>query len=477
MKTQTKVQSACDVKIYSDKGSLALRFPLRHNAFWEALDGKSLKGKPKCLGIGKYGFSADEPDDWKRATQIAIAMESDLDHPEWDKLFDHTLAKYGLGGGKYAKLATITQLPGTVPALPETTVGEMWEDYLEWKQSQLEPSTYKTKFLKVYTNALKGLVWDKKTTTHTNAGNGVWEVPLTLDVAEKVLSIPLCSTNKHSLLLALNEAFIRATQLDKYNLPSVNPFFELWKIAKPDTRDKYKSQISDSGELIEWWQVQDANEDESENDRRAFTKVERDIIIKAFYESDKDYERRIAPLIEFLFLTGCRPGEAFALRWQDIMFERGVIRFSKSYTASTKSVQCTKTKTVRMFYLYPRLTEFLTRIKPTSFESLDLVFQNKKGKSFNSNLHGQAWLGYSTGELNGKRYHYSGVVTRLVEQGAISGYLPPYHARHTYITLTAHANRKNTSALMLLAHACGNSVEVILAHYLGVDKDIRLTQV
>ncbi|MEG4942442.1 hypothetical protein [Microcoleus sp. F4-D5] len=51
-----------DVTVYSDKGSVALRFPKRHNALWEQLDGKSLNGKPKCLGIGKYGYK-DNPDD------------------------------------------------------------------------------------------------------------------------------------------------------------------------------------------------------------------------------------------------------------------------------------------------------------------------------------------------------------------------------------------------------------------------------
>ncbi|MEG4581803.1 site-specific integrase [Microcoleus sp. MON1_C5] len=477
MRADKRPQSTCDVKVSADGNSLRLGFPKRHTPLWEMLDGKSLKGKPKYIYLTKQGFRADNPEDWKRAAQIAIAIEADLDHPEWEKLFDRTLAKYGLGDGKYAKLADVLQLPGAKQPEPEITVGEMWEDYLEWKQSQLEPSTFQTKFERVYTNALKGLVWNKKNRKYIDTENDIWTAAISNNIAEKILLIPLCDTNKHSLLLALNEAFIRATQLNKYNLPSVNPFFELWKKAKPDTRDKYKSKITDDGLVIEWWQVQDANDDDLEKDRRAFTKEERDIIITAFYESDKDYERQIAPLIEFLFLTGCRPGEAFALRWQDVMFERGIIRFSKSYAASTKTTQCTKTKTIRMFQLYPQLTDLLNRIKPDNFHSVDLVFQNKNGKSFNSGLHGQAWLGYSTGEIGGRKYHYSGVVKRLADEGQISGYLPPYHARHTYITLTAHANKENTSALMLLAHACGNSVEVILGHYLGVDKSIKLIQV
>ena len=92
MKAQSnKVQSACDVKVAFDGSSIRLSFPKRHTPLWELMDGKSLKGKPKYLYLGKAGFTADNPDDCKRAAQIAIAMESDLDHVEWDKLFDRTL--------------------------------------------------------------------------------------------------------------------------------------------------------------------------------------------------------------------------------------------------------------------------------------------------------------------------------------------------------------------------------------------------
>ena len=91
-----------------------------------------------------------------------------------------------------------------------------------------------------------------------------------------------------------------------------------------------------------WWgvwivEIQDANEDEQERDRIAFTNEERDTIIKAFYDSEKVNECHAAPLIEFVSLTGCRPGEAFALRWQDVMLERGYIRFSKSYNGNLKN--------------------------------------------------------------------------------------------------------------------------------------------
>jgi len=129
MRVQRKAESVCDVSVFAHKGSLNLRFPKRHSPIWEVLDGKSLKDKPKCLALGKHGFN-DNPEDKKRALQIAIAMEADLDHPEWDKLFDPTLAKYGIGSAKYAQLAQVLQMPGTKQPEPEMTVGAMWEDYL-----------------------------------------------------------------------------------------------------------------------------------------------------------------------------------------------------------------------------------------------------------------------------------------------------------------------------------------------------------
>ncbi|MEG3844790.1 site-specific integrase [Microcoleus sp. herbarium14] len=480
MKAQNKAQSDCDVKVAIDKGSIRLSFPKRHTSLWELMDSKSLKGKPKYLYLGKAGFSGDNPDDCKRAAQIAIAMEADLDHPEWDKLFDRTLEKYGLAGllgGKYAKLADVLQMPGTVQALPEITVGEMWEDYLIWKEREVQPTTFKLHFVRLYTNALRGKVWDKKTQSYADTKNNIWETSLgdSVIVADKMLAISIARDSRRKLLLALNEAFLRAQSLGKIKA-TINPFHELWK-QNTDTRDEYKSITSPDGEVIEWWQAADGKaENNLENDKRAFTKVERDIIIKAFYESGKIGERRLAPLIEFLFLTGCRPGEAFALRWQDIMFEHGVIRFSKSYNGKLKNIQRTKTGELRMFKLYPRLIELLIEIKPIGGKPTDLIFQQEGGKPVNSCIHNSYW-NCRQDSYKGKTTKILGVVSRLVEEGKISQYLPPYHTRHTFITLTAHANSHNTSALDLLATACGNSVEIIVKHYLGVDNTTEVIHV
>ncbi len=138
-------------------------------------------------------------------------------------------------------------------------------------------------------------------------------------------------------------------------------------------------------------------------------------------------------------------------------------------------MKVTKNDSIRLFYLYPRLTALLERIKPDNVKGNDLVFKQAGGGTWNSTGHGVSWLGKSTTK-NDKTYHYPGVVTRLIEEGKLTQYLAPYHARHTYITLTAWLNKENPNALVLLAASCENSVEVILKHYMDVDHSTRLIQ-
>ncbi|WP_341740069.1 hypothetical protein [Microcoleus sp. CAWBG640] len=110
-----------------------------------------------------------------------------------------------------------------------------------------------------------------------------------------------------------------------------------------------------------------------------------------------------------------------------------------------------------------------------------LIFPSDKGQFICKKMVNQAWRDFSQTKTlsNGeeKTYFYPGVVSELVREDQISGYLSLYHTRHTYITLTAHANASNTNALLHIASACGNSVDVILRHYLGITESTELVQV
>jgi integrase len=445
-----KAQSTPEtVKVQSDNGTLRLQFSTKYNPIFG--------GKRKHQGLGMK----DTPENWQKAIAIAWRIEGDLQHPDWQQLFDPSFAKYGLKT-KYAaelKLAAPISEPE-----PEMTVRAMWEDYLEWKQPQLQPTTFELLYKRSFSNPIKGKIYNRKNGTYLTVDNPLSNESLDGEIRERLSELVCCTATKRSLISALSEAFTRLQSLGKTKL-TANPFVVVGGIVKSKT-DKYKSTVSDTGEILRWWDTEDNETDPDENDRRAFTKEERDIIIKAFYESDKPATRQAAPLIEFLFLTGCRSGEAFALEWKDVFLgrDKNYIRFSKSYNGRLKNTQVTKTGETRLFKIYPKLNDLLLRIKPENAKPADLVFTQVNGKQWYIGQLAKLWNTYQL-KHSSKTYTYPGVVTQLTESGAISYYLSPYHTRHTFITLMAHAG----TDLLLLATACGNSVEVIQRHYLGVD--------
>ena len=439
------------IKVQSDKGSLRLQFSTRYNPIF----GDKRKYQP--LGM------KDTPDNRAKAEAIAYRIENDLLHPDWVQLFDPTFAKYGLKS-QYAALKL------AAPPVTETelTVGAMWEDYLLWKQPQVEATTYRAGFIGSFSNLIKGLVWDKKTRSFTDTGNGLFNAPLSEVDADKWFGDAAGGVkSKKNTLAALSEAFTRLQSQDKTKLTK-NPF--LLENKTENKTNKYKSGVDADGTEREWWDVPDNESDGDECDRRCFSKADRDTIIDAFYNHKNDASRQLAPLIEFRFLTGCRSGEAFALRWRDCFRgkEQNNIVFSRSYEGRDQVTKGTKTDDIRIFKMYPKLRDLLIRIKPVDAKPNDLVFAKLNGKSWNTGEVHPKWFG-STQVRNETEYHYPGVVTQLATDGLIDGYLPFYNCRHTFITLQAHAGID----LFLLATICGNSVEVIQLHYLGVNEDAK----
>ncbi|MEG4275727.1 MULTISPECIES: tyrosine-type recombinase/integrase [unclassified Microcoleus] len=446
------------IKVQSDNGSLRLQFSTKYNPIFG--------GKRKHQGLGMK----DTPENLQKAIAIAWRIEGDLQHPDWEQLFDPTFAKYGLKTKYAAELKLAAPIPEPEP---EITVGAMWEDYLVWKRPQVQPTTFEI-WRKTFTNALNGLVWDKKTGTFTRTQTGTWEIALSLVSEASVANLPLGAKNKSLLIGALKEAFTRLQSQGKTRL-TVNPFVIIGSALENKT-DKYKSVTNAEGDTLQWWQIKsDTETDPDERDRRAFTKEERDIIIKAFYESGKPATRQAAPLVEFLFLTGCRSGEAFALRWQDIKLERGYIFFYKSYSTRLKDTFQTKDGVDRLFKIYPKLNEFLLRIKPPNAKPTDLLFSKLNGKSYDSSALGKIWKrSNSWTDVNGLECFTDGIVAELAKTGAIICYLSPYHTRHTFITLMAHHSGID---LVLLGACCGNSADMIQRHYLGINTEADLPDV
>jgi integrase len=174
-------------------------------------------------------------------------------------------------------------------------------------------------------------------------------------------------------------------------------------------------------------------------DIQPFTEEERKQIIAAFKEKESFY----APLIEFLFLTGCRPSEAIALRWRHI--DAGLARITFCEARVYGITKGTKTNKSRIFPINPKLRSLLNAIKPRITRGDDLVFPSKNGLGIDEhNLVRRQWNG-TLKELG---------ITRR----------PLYNCRYTFIS---NCLGKGIQVQQVAAWV-GNSSNTIWEHYAGI---------
>ncbi|MEG4520364.1 MULTISPECIES: site-specific integrase [unclassified Microcoleus] len=149
--------------------------------------------------------------------------------------------------------------------------------------------------------------------------------------------------------------------------------------------------------------------------------------------------------VYFLWLTGCRPSEAIALKWNNVNIAKRIITFCETQvlTSGGKIVakKGTKTELVRTFPVNQELQLLLESIPHRE----GFVFTNEMGKPI------------SQAALN--------VVWKTLLKSLEMRYRIPYNLRHTMISY--HAN--NDFPIQKLAKLVGNSPEVIMQHYLHFD--------
>lgn len=192
----------------------------------------------------------------------------------------------------------------------------------------------------------------------------------------------------------------------------------------------------------------------SSTDRIAcYTLDQRDLIIYSF-ETHSRFNY-CANLVKFLFWTGCRPGEAFALIWGDISEDCTKINFSKSYASHERIVKGTKNGKSRIFPVAPggKLQNLLIEMKCD--RTTDLVFTGSHGQRMKLGILDNAWRGRRTG-----KYFYPGVVFDLAEQGKLP-LLSPYSTRHTFATWAIASGCTPDK----VAYWLGDNVGTVLSFY------------
>ena len=157
-----------------------------------------------------------------------------------------------------------------------------------------------------------------------------------------------------------------------------------------------------------------------------------------------------------LLYTGCRRGEALALTWGDIDFEKKEISISKEYSYPYGMPVLKETKTeagMRTVPLLPGLEEHLKRPKDAKDEQL--IFHAPDGRALQENAYRRRWkhyckdVGLYTDEpeerksKQGKRYIYHKITPTLTA----------HQLRHGYATILYESKVDEKTAQALLGHA------------------------
>ncbi|WP_440466936.1 tyrosine-type recombinase/integrase [Pseudomonas sp. YH-1] len=176
------------------------------------------------------------------------------------------------------------------------------------------------------------------------------------------------------------------------------------------------------------------------------TREEADAIIDKLYVLATGLQRIYACLFEFLFYTGMRPGEAMALRWEEVDTRSRKARVCRIQQRG-KIYERTKTKTVREVLLNDRALHALEQARPLTAARSDYVFAPSL-KAERSDL-------YIKSETGPKRYWRDALRKLGMRQRRT------YDTRHTYATMCLMAGMNPA----FIASQLGHSVPVLLSTY------------
>jgi len=208
-----------------------------------------------------------------------------------------------------------------------------------------------------------------------------------------------------------------------------------------------------------------------DNDKRAWTAEEVEIILSAWrnrYKREIYYRKCDVKtlLVEFLFRTGVRHGEAFGLKWNAVSDDMSEVLIHKSYSTAKQILKKTKNEKNRRLRLTQKATDILVRLEKFykdigfSVTPSSCVFMNENGKRFTSNVFAPIWRGTATN---------IGIVSQLLIDGKLNNYIDMYSTRRTYISLQAQSGVDPKT----VANYVGDNVETILAHYYSGQEDFR----
>ncbi|MEH2031233.1 MAG: tyrosine-type recombinase/integrase [Nostoc sp.] len=359
-----------------------------------------VKGFPKQFFISTGLKDTKRNREIVRSKRDAIANDIVLDR------FDSTLGSYQSQSTKEAAAVALKESQAPTGC----SLQQLWELFTQFKTSQIEQTTILQKYRTIarYIQRLPT--------------QSLEDAPVIRDWILENLTHYMAWETLNNLSCCCDWS------IDSGLIPS-NPFLKL-KIPKPknkSTDDYYK----------------------------AFTLEQRDLIIQSFEQSS--LYAHYAALVKFLFWTGCRPGEAFALTWGDISADCCRIYIDKSCNTH-RIKKGTKNGKKRVFPCQSgsKLQNLLLSICPADCQTDNLVFVSKTGRPMTSGIVFSFWNEWKS--CNG--YKHFGVVKELAIAKK-TPYLKPYATRHTFATWAISSGVSPDKVALWI----GDTVETVLTYY------------
>lgn len=375
------------VTVRPDSGSIKACFPRSYFA-----DGKQVK-----LG------TQINPDNWEaKASQLQRRLQIEL---EDGKLSDNgvfnigryreVLREYGLDPQLRIVKDAVTS-DDQLPPKPELSILEVWDMYCEYRKHDLAETTYELTYKQYYQNFI------------------ISAIKVVQEDAIKIRNWLVENRNAATakkVIAALEDAYKLAI---RQKLVSINIFEGLSK--------EMSSKKGAKGYNIS--EVENNEDDDLLNQEKAYTWNEVEIILE-FYRTNKSHWYNFA---KFKFLTGVRTGEAIALMWCDVLWDKEEIIIRRTYSDRIRKFKKTKNETIRRFPM-PRDGELWNLLKSIpQGEPNEVVFKSKTGKIINSKTFMYTWKGRDDASK------VKGAIPELIKQGKLTKYLSPYNTRHTFIT-------------------------------------------
>lgn len=407
------------VKITIDRGYLKLQIP--------SIYARLYYGKKQAY----ISFGAkDTIQSRLLAEQAKINLTKDL---ETENFNPKNLAKYQ-HPNKQAKAGIISYYAGNI------TLSKLWIMYSEYRKPNIGQETYKSKYIGYIPNILDECNQDIY--CQQEIRNKI------IEVAAPTVAMRCLRITHAALTWAKKEQLIPETFNSKFS-EYASEFAKTYK---------YKSARRKQPEIL--YCNKDAN-------KIAWTKDEMILIIDAYHNRIKNFVKKspyhkldIYPyLIEFLFRTGLRHGEAFALTWNDIAKDYSKVYVTKSYNSSGKRIKDTKNGVHRATPCSKRTQQLLIELRKKlpilTPNPKNLVFPNFKGNYLSTVKLNRTW------GVKGYRRKYIPIVTKLVQEGKLPQYIEAYSTRRTFITLQLQAGYD----VKTVADWVGDKPETILKHY------------